>query len=232
MCGRVIVDYDENMAVASGTELAEWMQARPAGYEPSWNLKPTQPIPAAFTDHKDGLKRLEYAYWSLVPIWSKELKTKFPTFNARSETAAEKASFKASVKNRRCVIPVTGFYEWTGPKSARIPHAIFGPDPIIPMAGLYSWWHEPGAGDDEGWHLTATILTRASAGVMKPIHDRMPVFLADELLEDWLDPNTVGDQLLLDAASETSLPLSEQLREYEVAPLRGDGPELILPVNR
>lgn len=126
------VDYDENMAVASYTEPAEWMQARPAGYEPSWNLKLTQPIPAAFSDHKDGTKRLEYAYWSLVPIWSKELKTKFPTFNARSETAAE----KASVKNRRCVIPVTGFYEWTGAKSVRIPHAIFGPDPIIPMAGL------------------------------------------------------------------------------------------------
>lgn len=229
MCGRVIVDYDEEMAVASGTELAAWMQQRPAGYEPSWNLKPTQPIPAAFTDHKDGSKRLEYAYWSPVPIWSKGLKTKFPMFNARSETAAEKASFKASVKNRRCVIPVTGFYEWTGPKSSRIPHAIFGPDPIIPMAGLYSWRHEPGAGDEESWHLTATILTRSSAGVMGPIHDRMPVFLADEVLEDWLDPNTVGDQLLLDAAAEASIPL--KLREYEVAPLRGDGPELILPVS-
>lgn len=109
MWGRVIVDYDENMAVASGSELVDWMRERPTGYEQSWNLKPTQPIPAAFTDHKDGTKCLEYAHWSLVPSWSKELKPRFPTLNARSETAAEKASFKASVKNRRYVIPVTGF---------------------------------------------------------------------------------------------------------------------------
>ncbi|QYM76183.1 SOS response-associated peptidase [Leucobacter luti] len=48
MCGRVIVDYDENMGVAKGTELAGWLTERPAGYQPSWNLKPTQPIPVAF----------------------------------------------------------------------------------------------------------------------------------------------------------------------------------------
>lgn len=229
MCGRIIVDYDENMDVASGSELAAWMTERPYGYEPSWNLKPTQDIPVALTDHKTGEKKFQYAYWSLVPIWAKELKQKFPTFNARSETAAEKPTFKNSVKNRRCVIPVTGFYEWTGPKEHRTPHAIFGPEPLLPMAGLYSWWHEPGAGEDEGWHLTATILTRASAGVMAPLHDRMPIFMEDELLQDWLDPGTMGDKLLLEAVSEASLPISEQLREYAVKPLRGDGSQLILP---
>lgn len=229
MCGRVIVDYDENMDVAGNGELSAWLQERPEGYEPSWNLKPTQQIPVALTDHKTGEKQFRTAFWSLVPIWSKELKTKFPTFNARSETVTEKASFKNQVKGRRCIIPVSGFYEWTGPKGDRTPHAIFGPEKIIPMAGLYSWWHEPGAGDDEGWHLTATILTRAAAGVMSSLHDRMPVFMSDELLQDWLDPETEGDQLLVDAVSEASIPYSEQLREYVVEPLRGDGPELILP---
>ncbi|MFA5607990.1 MAG: SOS response-associated peptidase [Leucobacter sp.] len=229
MCGRVVVDYDENMDVASGPELAAWMQQTPAGYEPSWNLKPTQDIPIALTDHKTSEKQLRYAFWSLVPVWSNTLKSKYPTFNARSETVTEKATFKTQVKARRCVIPVTGFYEWTGPKSSRTPHAIFGPRPILPMAGLYSWWHEPGADDDQGWHLTATILTRASAGVMESLHDRMPVFLADELVADWLDPETEGDRLLVDAASEASIPVSEQLREYAVKPLRGDRPELILP---
>ena len=229
MCGRVIVDYDENMDVASNTELAQWLTQRPEGYEPNWNLKPTQQIPIAFSDHKDGALRFEYAYWSLVPIWSKTLKTKYPTFNARSETAAEKASFKASVKTRRCIVPVTGFYEWTGPKTDRTPHAIFGPEPILPLAGLYSWWHEPEAPDDEGWHLTATILTRASAGVMAPLHDRMPIFLANELLSDWLDPTIEGDQLLVDAIAEASLPTAHQLTQYAVRPLRGNNPELLQP---
>lgn len=229
MCGRVIVDYDENMDVAAGPELAAWLTARPDAYAPSWNVKPTQDIPVALTDHKTGEKLLRYAYWSLVPVWAKEMKLRFPTFNARSETVTEKASFKSQVKSRRCVIPVSGFYEWTGPRSSRTPHAIFGPRPILPMAGLYSWWHEPEASDGEGWRLTATILTRTSAGAMTDLHDRMPIFLADDLVSDWLDPDTEGDQLLVDAVSEASIPISEQLREYAVRPLRGDGPELLLP---
>jgi len=229
MCGRVIVDYDENMDVASGSELADWLTGRPSGYEPSWNLKPTQQIPVALTSSKTGEKRFELAHWSLVPPWAKELKLKFPTFNARSEQLSEKTTFKGSLKKERCVIPVSGFYEWTGPKTARTPHAIFGPAPILPMAGLYSWWREPGAAGGEGWHLTATILTRASAGVMSDLHDRMPVFMNDDLLHDWLDPEIEGDQLLVDAVSEASVPISEQLREYAVRPLRGDGPELIEP---
>lgn len=146
MCGRVIVDYEEMMPAASDSELAKWMSAPPPGSSSSWNVKPTQQIPIAFTDHKTDEPRFETAHWSLVPPWSKELKTKFPTFNARSETASEKATFKASVKSRRCVIPVSGFYEWTGAKGHRVPHAIFGPKRVLPLAGLYSWWHDPSTG--------------------------------------------------------------------------------------
>lgn len=227
MCGRVIVDYDELIPAAADTVLAEWITAAPAGATSSWNLKPTQDLPVAYTDHKTGEKRFETAYWSLVPVWSKELKTKFPTFNARSETVTEKASFKTSVKHRRCAIPVSGFYEWTGDKSARVPHAIFGPQKLLTLAGLMSWWHEPGAGDDTGWHLTTTVLTRASAGVMAGLHDRMPVFLADEFVNDWIDPEFPGDQAFVDAVSAAAVPLADDLFEYPVAPLRGDGPELI-----
>ncbi|MFV0433050.1 MAG: SOS response-associated peptidase [Leucobacter sp.] len=225
----MIVDYEENIGGATDMEISSWMKELPAEYEPTWNLKPTQNLPIVFSDPKSGDPRFEYAYWSLVPPWSKEMKSRFPMFNARSETVTEKVSFKAPVKNRRCVIPATGFYEWTGPKAARVPHAIFGPEPVLPLAGLYSWWHEPGAGDDDGWHLTATILTRDSAGVMAGLHNRMPVFMADELLADWLDPKTLGDKLLVDAVSEASLPTSDGLREYVVRPLRGDEPDLIKP---
>lgn len=229
MCGRVIVGYEELVEAAEDGPLHDWVRDVPAGAVSSYNVKPTQHLPIAFTDHKTGEKRFETAHWSLVPVWAKDMKLKFATFNARSEGVAEKATFKASVKSRRCVVTVSGFYEWTGPKTQRTPHAIFGPSPLLAMAGLYSWWHEPGAGDDDGWHLTATILTQASAGVMQPLHDRMPVFISDELLGDWLDPAVVGDQLLVDAVAEAALPLSRELREWALRPLRGDGPELIQP---
>lgn len=225
MCGRIVINYEENLAVASGSELADWMRETPEGAVSSWNVKPTQQIPVALTSTKDGAKRYETAYWSLVPPWSKELKLKYPTFNARSEGITEKATFKGPLKAQRCIIPVSGFYEWTGPKEARIPHAILGPSPILPMAGLYSWWR----GSDDEWVLTATILTQASAGVMEPLHSRMPVFVDDEILTDWLDPSTVGDQTLVDAVAALSVPYSATLREWAVRPLRGDGPDLIDP---
>ena len=224
MCGRVIVDYDEMMPVAADSELAKWITERPA-VESSWNIKPTQQIPLALTSSKDGAKRFVTAHWSLIPRWADSVKLKYPTFNARAESVTEKATFKTSVPQQRCIIPVTGFYEWSGPASARTPHAIFGPTPILPIAGLYSWWRSP-EGD---WRLTATMLTQASAGVMRPLHHRMPVFVAGSLIETWLDPDTPGDQHLVDAVCEAAVGPASQLHEFPVAPLRGDGPELIAP---
>jgi len=224
MCGRIIVDYDENMPVAGNTALAAWMGERPEGAKSSWNLAPTLDIPIALTSEKDGERRFVLAHWGIIPPWNNDGKPRF-TFNARTEDLMSKPTFAPSVKAQRCVVPVTGFYEWTGPKGKRIPHAIFGPGQILPLAGLYRWWKSPGG----EWKLTATILTRASAGVMEPLHDRMPVFVDDEILADWLDPGTVGDGAFVDAVSALAVPYSEQLREYAVKPLSGDDPHLLDP---
>lgn len=229
MCGRIIVDYEEMMSVAGDTALADWMTGAPPGAASTWNLAPTQQMPIAFSDSRTGAPRFETAYWSLVPPWAKELKPKFPTFNARAETAATKPSFKAAVRHARCAIPISGFYEWTGPKNARVPHAILGPDPILTLAGLYGWWREPGATGDDGWHLTATVLTSSSTGRMVSIHDRMPVFLAPELTSDWLDASAEGDEHLLNAVVAAATPTAEALRIHAVKPLRGDGPGLLDP---
>jgi putative SOS response-associated peptidase YedK len=230
MCGRVAVDYDEIIPGASDEALSKWISGVPRLAQSSFNVKPTQGIPAAYTDIESGEKLYELAFWSLIPKWSQELKPKYPTFNARSETVSEKRTFAPALKHSRCAITVSSFYEWSGPGSQRTPHAIFGPEPLLPMAGLFSWWHAPGAAADSGWYLTATILTQKSDGVMSSIHDRMPVFLADELVDDWLDPNVQGADLL-DHVTGAAVPISKQLTEHKVAPLRGDGPELLLPTN-
>ena len=230
MCGRVIVDYDEMMSVAADTELADWITARPEGATSSWNVKPTEQLPIILTSPKDGLKRFVTAHWSLVPTWAPSMRLKYPTFNARAEGLADKASFKMSVKNRRCVIVTSGFYEWTGPQGDRTPYAVFGPQKILPLAGLYSWWRDPAAQGE--WQLTTTVLTRASAGQMDRLHTRMPVIMSASLLNEWLDPHEPGSQLLVDAVSDASVTEAEGLIMYPVAPLRGDGPELIQPSRK
>lgn len=231
MCGRVAVDYDEIIAGAQNTALTDWVTGPPQGASSSFNVAPTQHIPVAFVDHADGSPRYETAFWSLLPPWSKELKPKFPTFNARAESAHEKPTFKIPLESMRCAVTVSSFYEWTGPKSARTPHAIFGPEPLLPLAGLFSWWHgraTPGA--PESWHLTCTILTQESAGIMTALHDRMPVFLDDALTRSWLDPQLPGTAVLGDVLA-ASRDYSATLSEHAVAPLRGDGPALLAPTN-
>lgn len=227
MCGRVVVDYDEASRGASASEIAAWLASFPDDAKSSWNIAPTQNIPIAYTSERDHEKRLDLAHWGIIPPWSTDGKARF-TFNARTETVMEKRTFAPSVKARRCVVPVTAFYEWTGPKNNRVPHAIFGPGPILPLAGLYGWWQAP----DGEWKLTATILTTSATGVMTALHDRMPVFMSAELVEDWLDPTIAGDQSMIDAAVALAEPISEQLREWPVRPLQrgANGPELLTPL--
>lgn len=229
MCGRVIADYDELIQHASGTVLEPWMVRKPAEAVSSWNIKPTQQLPIVFTSREDGSKHFETAFWSLIPRWAEELRPRYATFNARIESVHDRATFKAPIKNQRAIIPVTGFYEWTGEKGSRVPHAIFGPAAILPMAGMYTYWADPDVPGAEGRHLTATILTMESAGTMESLHSRMPVFVPPELTEDWLNPEVPGDDMLLSAVQATSVPFAEQLFEYQVDPLRGNGPGLIKP---
>lgn len=187
MCGRFALDARTDDLIrefvfASG-DFQDWT--------PSWNIKPTQPVAVVLETAKgeaEPLRRLEQARWGLVPSWSKELKTKFPSFNARSETAAAKASFKTSVKSKRALIPATGCFEWQkDPDSGvRTPHFIRPEDgELMAMAGLYTWWKDPTATeDDDSWHLTATILTSDAVRTLgiadcRPTETHPSAFLLD-----------------------------------------------------
>lgn len=210
----------------SGEALAGLFRAdviEPGMPEPSFNVKPTQAIPIIVGTPPE--RRVAPARWSLVPPWADDLKLKFPTFNARIETAAAKPTFKASVKAKRCIVPFEGYYEWVTEGSHKTPFYVHRVDQQpLTLAGLYSWWRSPAT---EEWHLTATILTMPSAGQLEPLHDRMPVLLHPAMVDDWLNADIPGDDQLLTAASDSGLVLLPELRIDEVAPLRGDGPELI-----
>jgi len=236
MCGRFAVDKDTNELieefVAAGGDVHDWA--------PSFNLAPTQQVPVVIESVKTGelVRRLETARWSLVPGWSKTLTTKFPTFNARSETAASKSMFSASVKSKRALIPASGYYEWhTDPVTKKKTPFYIHPenDETLAFAGLYSWWKDHSLAEDDpaSWHLTTTILTSDAVDDLLDIHDRNPVPLPPEWWGRWLDPATVGDQDFVDAAVEAALPVAAGLEIREVAPLpyQGEGPELIRPVQ-
>lgn len=195
---------------------------------PSWNIRPTNQVPIVVdVPDSDGTiqRRLESARWSLIPSWVKGEPPKFSTFNARSEEAASKASWRDAVKSKRCLVPASGYYEWTLEEGIKVPHYIHD-DKLMAFAGLYSWWRgQP----EDPWMLTATILTMPTVPELASIHDRNPVPLPTAYWDTWLNPSTVGDQNFIDEAVSAAIPVASGLREYRVNPVRGNGPELISP---
>jgi len=242
MCGRFVLNRQTDDLVALfdinvvGNDL-------PA---PSWNIAPTQPISVVIdslprttevNDFPEPVRRLEAARWGLVPAWAKESAAGAPLFNARSENIAEKASFGNAVKMRRAVIPASGYYEWSVIDGEKLPHFVSLPgDELLLFAGLYEWWRNPAAADEapDKWLLSATILTRPSASGLAAIHDRMPVFLDGDLVEEWLDPQEEGSQELVDHVAAAGGLVAERAQFYAVGPAVGsvqnNSEQLIAPI--
>jgi putative SOS response-associated peptidase YedK len=236
MCGRYA-------NTKSGEELGQYFEADEVdavAMPPSWNIAPTQQVPIVVDrvpkDDPDGMpsRLVTAARWSLVPRWATELASKYPTFNARSETVHEKSTFKNALVRARAILPADGYYEWHTVGSTKTPHYISDPEAgELAFAGLYSWWRAPfpEGGTPTPWLLTATMLTRAAHGPAASIHDRAPVMLPREVWDEWLDPTVEGDQDLVEMIVHESEAVLERLVLHPVAPLKGDGPQLIEPVE-
>jgi putative SOS response-associated peptidase YedK len=231
MCGRFAMDKgtDELIEefVAVGGDFQDW--------RPGWNIRPTDPIAVVVASSKgsesgEPFRRLEPARWSLTPGWSKTLKMKVPTFNARSEGITEKASFKAAIRSKRALIPATGYYEWqTDPVTKKkTPYYIRPADgELLVFAGIYSWWKDHSLAEDDPklWTLTVTMLTADAVHTLDHIHDRNPVPLPRELWSDWLDPRIEGDQSFVDAAVSAAVPVAEALEIIPIPAVTDDPPE-------
>jgi putative SOS response-associated peptidase YedK len=158
-----------------------------------FNIAPTQPVAVVARD-KEGLRRFRLMRWGLLPSFIKDPK-KFPTLiNTRAEEVLDKPSFRHAMRYRRCLIPADGFYEWTGPKGKRRPFLLRPRQaPLIAFAGLYERWR-----DGEGGEIdTVAILTCPANRPVAELHDRMPVVLAREHFEAWLDVKGTDPQAAL-----------------------------------
>ncbi len=138
---------------------------------PHYNIAPTDPVDVVrLGEHGRELVSMR---WSLIPGWWKKSAKEVPaTFNARVESVADKPMFRGAFKERRCIIPASGFYEWTGPKNQRQPHLFTRADgsPVMGFAGLWERWRDRTAGEDI---LSCTIIVCGASAWMEKYHDRM-----------------------------------------------------------
>ena len=221
MCGRFTLTADQD-SFEDRFSLTRF----DLGWVPSFNIAPTQEVLTVTNDGSEN--RPELMRWGLVPSWAKDPKIGNRMINARSETLAEKPSFRTAFKRRRCLIPADGFYEWKREGKAKKPMLITANSGgLFAFAGLWETWKQP----DDSWLLTCAIITTSANEFMKSIHDRMPVILPRESEASWLDPEEQDTAML----SELLLPYdSDRMEAYEVSTLvnspRNNFPEVIEPV--
>jgi putative SOS response-associated peptidase YedK len=193
MCGRFTRMYTwaqlhalYMLAFDGTSDLREWdkPQARRSNLQPRYNICPTTEIDAVV--EKDGVRRLVSMRWGLIPRWWKKTVKELPaTFNARSDSVAEKPMYRDAFKRRRCIIPASGYYEWRkGEDGGREPHYFCrADDEVLSLAGLWDEWTDPATGEIV---TSCTIIVTDANEEAATIHNRMPVILEKDQIANWL----------------------------------------------
>jgi putative SOS response-associated peptidase YedK len=181
MCGRYALTTPPQVLAALFNLHGKRQQAAPR-----YNVAPTQTMPV-IVQRADGTREMVQMRWGLIPSWAKDPTIGSRMINARSETAAEKPAFRSAMQKRRCLVPISGFYEWqkrsAGGKQPYYIHRADG-EPIA-LAGLWESWTNSETGEKVE---TFTILTTNANDEVAPLHDRMPVVIEQEDFGKWLDP--------------------------------------------
>ena len=224
MCGRY-----------SLTQTADEIAARfdveaPAGFEPRYNVAPTETMPVVRRRDKasaDG-REAPFLRWGLVPFWADDPSIGNRMINARSETVADKPAYRAAFGRRRCLVPTDGFYEWVERDGQKWPIRIEIGGGLGAFAGIWERW----TGDDGRVVESYSILTTDAAPVLEELHDRMPVWAPEDHWDAWLtDDDGAGDVLtsMLASFPEPSVtyrPVSPRLNRPGE-----DDPEVLEPVD-
>ncbi len=220
MCGRFsfTMDMDELQEAFPGVDFGLY-------FDKSYNIAPSQNIMAITNVNS---KNAGLFHWGLIPSWSKDKKIGYKMINARSETLAEKPSFKNAYKKQRCLIPADGFYEWKKETTTKTPfHIRMKSGKPFAFAGLWEKWQNP----TEGIIYSCTIITTEANSLVKQVHHRMPVILAPEKYDVWLDPEIqqpaeLGKLLVpFDADKMTSYPVSAMVNSP-----KNNTPDCVKPV--
>jgi len=215
MCGR----YALTLPHEAMSQLFSATQSNDLPALPNYNICPTNQVCAVTSDA--GVRHMVSMRWGFIPHWYAKPSGGPLLINARGETLHEKPAFRDAARTRRCLIPATGFFEWTKDGEARLPWYITRTDGApITFAGIWQRWERGGES-----HTTCAIVTTNAGQNMSQIHHREPVTLAPGDYAKWLGEDGHGAALLMRPAPEG------QLDFFRVDPAvnsnRAAGPELI-----
>lgn len=183
--------------VAAGGRAADakaaWISDLEDRLVPSYNISPTDTVAVIRerldTDTGEARREAELAVWDLRPPWRTQLGK--PMINARLESLADRRMWRHAFARRRVLIPMIGYYEWSGPKSARIPHFLHSPGQELLSAAGLAEVRNVGSREEPAWEVSCAIITREARDASGEVHDRMPVFLPAVRWDSWLDARPV-----------------------------------------
>ena len=219
MCGRFAITLPDD-AMAG---LFDAVPSNDLPKIPNYNVCPTNQVHTVTSEN--GTRRLRPMRWGFIPQWYKTPSDGPLLINARAETIAEKPAFRAACRERRCLIPASGFYEWTKDEGGnRLPWYIYPTEgELLAFAGVWQVW------DRGGEAITScAIVTTAANTAMSAIHHRMPVVLASDDWAKWLGEEGKGAATLMHAPPEDALAFHRV--DPAVNSNRASGAELIEPI--
>lgn len=257
MCGRYAVTRDPAALAEEFDAVDATASADPTA---DYNIAPSKDVVTVVQRHpRDGdgavlsaepaVRSLRTMRWGLVPFWAKDPAVGNRMINTRAETAKEKSAFRKALARRRCLLPADGWFEWRAgsageaqsreptrkgaKKPRKEPFFMTGPDgSSLAFAGLWESWRDPSAAEEAPPLVTCSVLTTEAVGRLAGIHHRMPVLMASENWNDWLDPDNTDAAGMLDEVPR-ELVDSLELRPVStrVNDVRNNGPELIERVD-
>lgn len=212
MCGRFANDakVDEMIQefVAQGGDYRDW--------RPQYSIAPTEVIPIVRerknSETGEVLRTVDPAVWNFHPSFMKE--SKRPQFNTRLETVATNGLWKGAFASSRCLVPMRGYYEWTGEPGDKQAHFLHGDRPLLAAAGIYT---ARKVGDE--WEVSTSIITREARDASGEVHDRMPVFIDAGAWDEYLNPTKLDDdgkQHMLALLEAESKQVAKRITSYEV----------------
>jgi putative SOS response-associated peptidase YedK len=215
MCGRIIQSSSPlRLAIVDGLEVSD---SRMGNIRPRYNAAPSQELLVIRENRKTGERSLDFIKWGLIPHWFTDPRGGRRPINAKAESVSKLPTFREAYAQRRCIVPVDGFFEWRAIKGARTkqPYAIARKDGSpFGLAGLWENWRNPNTGE---WERTFAIITVPFNSLVEQIHDRMPAILKPATYERWLGPERDPHDLLMTYPSEpmTMWPISTRVNTPE-----------------